>query len=298
MHMFELRELQNFVAVAERLSVSQAAEVVHLSQPALSRQIQALERKLGVLLFERVGKRLILTAEGDDLLKHAATLLDKAQELTNRAYGLQHGHVGLLRVGASPQTIAWLLSPVMADFSAEHPNVDLIFSEGHNDALIDMVENGVVHIGIAAPAPNHNLISRKLFDAKLLTLAPSGDPRGTAKSLSIEDIAAERFIVLKRGFLTRHMFDNACAEASVRPRILLESDSTHTVISLARDGHGFAIVSSSARDTGELNHAIRLVSGGKEIQQPVCALWNPNRYRPASLLSFVELLEKHAHARS
>ncbi|MCK5778656.1 MAG: LysR family transcriptional regulator [Rhodospirillales bacterium] len=296
--MLELRELQNFVAVAERLSVSQAAEVVHLSQPALSRQIQALEKKLGVLLFERVGKRLVLTAEGDDLLKHAASLLDMAQDFTNRAYGLKQGHVGLLRVGASPQTIAWLLSPVMAEFNATHPNVELIFSEGHNDALIDMVENGVIHIGIASPSPNHNLVSRKLFDAKLLTMPPPGDPRAKARSLSIEDIAAERIIVLKRGFLTRHMFDNACAEAGVRPRILLESDSTHTVTSLAHDGHGFAILSSSARDTGELDNAVVLASAGREIHQPVSALWNPNRYRPASLLTFVEYLEKHAAARS
>ncbi len=294
--MLELRELRNFVAVAERLNVSQAAEVINLSQPALSRQIQGLERKLGVALFERVGKRLILTAEGDDLLMHAAVLLDQAQNLTNRAYGLQQGHVGLLRVGASPQTIAWLLSPVMAEFSRLHPNVELIFSEGHNDALIDMVDNGGIHIAVASPAPNHNLVSRELFQAKLLALMPPGHRLIGSKSLSIDQIADERFIVLRRGFLTRHMFENACAEASLRPRILLESDSTHTVISLAQDGHGVAILSSSAQNTRYLDKAISLTSGHREIMQPVSALWNPNRYRPASLMALVELLEKHAQA--
>lgn len=294
--MLELRGLQNFVAVAERLSVSRAAEVVNLSQPALSRQIQALERQLGVALFERVGKRLILTAEGDDLLRHAAQLLDQAQALTNRAYGMQLGHIGLLRVAASPQTIAWLLSPVMAEFHRLHPNVELIFSEGHNEALIDMVENGGIHIAVAATSPNHNLISRALFNANLLVLCPPGSPHADAKSLNIKQIADERFIVLKRGFLTRHMFDNACAEAGVRPRILLESDSTHTVMSLAQDGHGYAILSSSARDTPEIKRAVTMVSGDQEIHEPVSALWNPNRYRPACLLAFVDLLEKHAKA--
>lgn len=296
MNMLELRELRNFVVVAERLNISQAAEVVHLSQPALSRQIQALERKLGLALFERVGKRLLLTAEGDDLLKHSALLLDQAQELTNRAYGLQQGHVGLLRVGASPQTIAWLLSPVMAEFNKLHPNVELIFSEGHNDALIDMVENGVIHIGIAAPAPNHNLVNRELFRAKLLALLPPSHRLNGKKTITIDEIADERFIVLKRGFLTRHMFEFACAEAGVRPRILLESDSTHTVISLAQDDHGVAVLSSSAQNTRQIAQAITLSSGHRDIQEPVSALWNPNRYRPACLMTFVALLEKHAKA--
>jgi len=292
--MFEIRELQNFVAVAERLNISKAAEAVNLSQPALSRQIQSLERKLGVALFERVGKRLYLTAEGDDLLMHAAQLLDQAQALTNRAYGLQQAHVGLLRVGASPQTIAWLLSPVMKEFNHLHPNVELIFSEGHNDALLDMVENGAVHVVVAAPSSNHTLVSRELFQAKLLALMPPGSRYAKMPTISVDQIANERFIVLRRGFLTRHMFENACAEAGIRPKVLLESDSTQTLVSLAQDGHGIAILSSSARDTPLIKKTIPFVSDNREIKEPVCALWNPNRYRPASLPAFVSLLEKHA----
>lgn len=292
--MLELRELQNFVAVAERLNVTSAAKAVHLSQPALSRQIQALEKKLGVALFERVGKRLILTAEGDDLLKHASLLLDQAQVLINRAYDLEQGHAGLLRVGASPQTIAWLLSPVMAEFNYQHPNVELIFSEGHNEALVELVENGGVHIAVASPAQNHNLVGTPLFQAGLFAFLPPDDPRGRKKSLNIEQLSEDRFLVLRRGFLTRQMFDQACVDASVRPRILLESDSTHTLISLARDGHGIAILSSSARDTEDIKRAVPIVSAEGEICRPVSAIWNPNRYRPASLPAFAEMLEKHA----
>jgi len=292
--MLELRELQNFVAVAERLNVSSAAKAVHLSQPALSRQIQSLERKLGVALFERVGKRLLLTAEGDDLLKHSSLLLDQAQALINRAYDLEQGHAGLLRVGASPQTIAWLLSPVMAEFNQQHPNVELIFSEGHNEALVELIENGGVHIAVASPAQNHNLIGAPLFDAGLFVFMPPDDPRCRKKSLNIEQIAEDRFLVLRRGFLTRQMFDQACVDAGVRPRILLESDSTHTLISLARDGHGVAILSSSARDTEDIKQAVPLISSAGKIRRQVSAIWNPNRYRPASLPAFAEMLEKHA----
>lgn len=292
--MLELRELQNFVAVAERLNVTSAAKAVHLSQPALSRQIQALERKLGVALFERIGKRIILTVEGDDLLKHASTLLDQAQTLINRAYDLEQGHVGLLRVGASPQTIAWLLSPVMAEFQRQHPNVELVFSEGHNEALVEMVENGSVHIAVASPAQTHNLVGTPLFQAGLFAFLPPEDPRRQIKTLTMDQLADDRFLLLRRGFLTRQMFDLACSAARVRPSILLESDSTHTLISLARDGHGIAILSSSARDTEDIKQAVPLVSSEGEFLRTVSAIWNPNRYRPASLPVFAKMLEKHA----
>jgi DNA-binding transcriptional LysR family regulator len=293
-NLIELRELQYFVAVAERLNVSTAAKAVHLSQPALSRQIQSLERKLNVALFERVGKRLLLTTEGEDLLLHASELLDQAQAFLNRAYGLEHGHVGLLRVAASPQTIAWLLSPVMARFSKAHPNVSLIISEGHNDGLLELVEHGSAHLAIASPGANSQLVARKLFTARLFAILPPGHPCAGATSLPLESIADGTFLLLRRGFLTRRLFDQACAAHNIRPKVLLESDSTHTLISLATDGHGVAVVSSSAGYTREMEHAVPLVSTLCETAADVSAVWNPNRYRPASLPALLALLEQTA----
>lgn len=295
--MLELKELQNFVAVAERLSVSGAAKVVHLSQPALSRQIQALERKLGVTLFERIGKRLVLTAEGDDLLMHSAQLLDQAQALINRAYGLEHGQVGLLRIGASPQTISGLISPTMTEFARHFPNVNLVISEANNDDLVELVENGGVHMAIASRSNSSSLVGRELFKAELFAVLPEDHSAKGKRMIDIKELADERFLVLKRGFLTRQLFDHACAAVGIRPRIMLESDSTHTILSLARDGHGIAVVSSSAREVHQLDNSVALVSAGQTISDMVFALWHPNRYRPASLPAFVDLLEIYADFR-
>ncbi len=295
--MFELRELRNFVAVAERRNVSAAARVMNISQPALSRQIQALERKLGVQLFERIGKRLILTAEGEDLLLQASDLLDRAQALVNHAYGLERGHSGLLRVAASPQTIAWLLSPVMAAFRQIHPRVDLIVSEGHNDELVEMVEHGAVHLSVAWLGVNAKMVGQHLFSAQLQAILPPGHPC-TSPTVTIADLANDNLLVMRRGFLTRHLFDQACAAHKVRPKVLLESDSTHTVCALARDGHGVAIVSSSARNTNELNNAVPIRSDLCRTHAQVSAVWNPSRYRPASLTAFIDLLAEHCRARA
>ena len=236
--MLELRELRNFVAVAECLNITSAANAVNLSQPALSRQIQALEKKLGVALFERVGKRLVLTAEGADFAAQASELLERAQDLMHRARQSEPEQSGALRIGASPQTTAWLLSPAMARFRTIHPKVDLMVSEGNNDELVDMVEHGAAHMVVANLGISNILVGQPLFSAQLFAVLPPAHRFATMRSITIDDIARDPMMVMRRGFLTRHLFEQTAAAHGVRPRIVLESDSTQTLAALAHDGHG------------------------------------------------------------
>lgn len=295
--MLELKELRNFVAVAERLNISSAANAVNLSQPALSRQIQALEKKLGVDLFERVGKRLVLTAEGADLAANAAELIERAQDLVERTTRREPQHSGTLRIGASPQTIAWLLSPAMARFRADHPKVDLMVSEGHNDALVEMVEHGAVHLVVANLGISNILVGHPLFSAQLFAVLPPRHPRRSKASLTIDAIAEEPMMVMRRGFLTRHLFEQVAAAHGVRPRIVLESDSTQTLAALAQDGHGVAIVSSSAQNISQMRNAVPIRSDICQTSAEVSALWNPKRYRPAGVSHFLEVLADVAATR-
>ena len=288
--MLELRELRNFVAVAERLNITSAANAVNLSQPALSRQIQALEKKLGVELFERVGKRLVLTAEGADLAAQASELLERAQDLMHRATQNEPEQSGALRIGASPQTTAWLLSPAMARFRTIHPKVDLMVSEGNNDELVDMVEHGAVHMVVANLGISNILVGQPLFTAQLFAVLPPDHRCTKLSAITIDDIASEPMMIMRRGFLTRHLFEQTAAAHGVRPRIVLESDSTQTLAALAHDGHGVAIVSSSAQNISEIRNAVMLRSDICQTSAEVSALWNPKRYRPAYVSRFLEAL--------
>mgnify|MGYP000572025644 CR=1 FL=1 len=288
--MLELKELRNFVAVAERLNITSAANSVNLSQPALSRQIQALERKLGVALFERIGKRLVLTAEGADLAAQASELLERAQDLVHRAARNEPEQSGTLRVGASPQTISWLLSPAMARFRIVHPKVNLLVSEGNNDALVEMVEHGAVHMVIANLGISNILVGQPLFAARLFAVLPPGHACSGLPNIEINAIADDPMMVMRRGFLTRHLFEQVAAAHGVRPRIVLESDSTQTLAVLAQDGHGVAVVSSSARNIPEFRNAVRIRSDICQATAEVSALWNPKRYRPAYFSRFLETL--------
>src|SRR5262245_64957624 len=117
----ELRHLRYFVSVAEAGSVSKAALQVHISQPAVSRQIRDLEAELGVLLFVRVGRRIELTAHGEDLLKRSEDVLAQAASLVEHARTLGGGLTGVLRIGATPQAIQAGLADFVPNLTRAQP---------------------------------------------------------------------------------------------------------------------------------------------------------------------------------
>ena len=109
-----LRYLRTFVAIAEAGTMARAGARLNVSQPAASRQILALEAELGVRLFDRIGRRLRLSSEGEDLLRQSRRLLMEAELLNERARTLKGGHTGILRVGATPMVIENTLSPFLS----------------------------------------------------------------------------------------------------------------------------------------------------------------------------------------
>ena len=113
----DLRHARTFVTVADLGTVSKAAARLHIAQPALSRQIRDLEQELGLKLFDRVGRRLVLTGEGEQLLGDCRGLLNCASSIGERAQQLRRGDAGILKVAASPQfiegTLSWFLVSLM-----------------------------------------------------------------------------------------------------------------------------------------------------------------------------------------
>src|SRR5215470_12256694 len=121
----ELRHLRYFAAVADAGSVSDAARRLHLTQHALSRQIQDLERDFACRLFDRIGRRIVLTKDGDEILGRARRLLADAEALRERARALAGGETGVLRVGAPPQFIEAAMPKVLTRYASAYPGVEV-----------------------------------------------------------------------------------------------------------------------------------------------------------------------------
>jgi Transcriptional regulator len=144
----DLRRLRTFVAVVELGTVSKAALHLHISQSALSRQISDLEQELRVRLFDRVGRRLVLTAIGEDLMEDCRSVLRHVRSLGERAELLRRGDSGVLKVAASPQMIESILSTFLPRYAVRFPNVQVRLTEALGPAQVALLERGEVHLGI------------------------------------------------------------------------------------------------------------------------------------------------------
>src|SRR5262245_66659397 len=121
----DLRRLRSFVTVVEQGSVSKASLQLHISQPGLSRQIQELQEELGLRLFERIGRRLVLTAEGEQLLGNCRSVLGQVGLLSEQAHLLKRGDTGTLKVAASPMQIETTLSSFLQRYAQSSPSAQI-----------------------------------------------------------------------------------------------------------------------------------------------------------------------------
>lgn len=296
--MFDLRALSLFASVAETRNISRAAEINHLSQSALSRQIQALEEALSFSLFDRSAKRLLLTAEGESLLPRVQALLAHANELAQHIGLSAQGQTGLLRIGATPQTIESLLSRGLVSFRKARPSVEVRLQEGSNEQLIELVELGKVHVAIANLPQHSNLDGEELFRSTV-TAVLLRDHKLAAKSrLDVRDLRGASLLLPGEGFTTRALFDSACARAEVRASVVFESSSTHTLSALAEAGHGIAIVSSAAYESVSRKCvSVPLSERGRALEQSISVIWNPRAHKSGLISAFVEHMRRVTRGR-
>ena len=138
----DLRHLRTFVTVAELGTVSKAALRLRIAQPALSRQIVDLEQELGFKLFDRVGRRLVLSAEGEQLLGNCRNLLGHARSLTDQAQQIRGGDRGLLKVSASSHLIESVFSTFLHRYAERYPNVQVKTIEAIGFEILALIERG------------------------------------------------------------------------------------------------------------------------------------------------------------
>src|SRR5262249_35170593 len=143
----ELRHLRYLVGVVDAGGVRSAARRLNLSQPTLTRQLHDLQTDLGVRLFGRAGRRLVLTHEGQEMLRLSRRLLGDVDALRDRARALGDG-ASPLRVGAPQQIMENLLPQVVARYRRRHPAVELTLAEEGTDRLVPLVEEGALHLAI------------------------------------------------------------------------------------------------------------------------------------------------------
>lgn len=292
----DLRRLQTFVAVAELGTVSKAAVQLRIGQPALSRQISDLQHQLGLRLFDRVGRRLILTVQGEQLLVDCRRVLTDLNRVSEQADMLRRGNGGVLKVLAPPHTIESVLSGFLPRYAQSFPHIQVKVTEALGPEQPSLLERGEAHIGIRIdPGDDPRFETRVLQSADVLAVGAASIELGKAGVITIETLASYP-LLLPSGYSVRRLFDAACCLAKVHPKIVLESRASHTLLTLAEAGQGVAIVPSLQRTDRYKVRVARIAHGGKLIRESVAIQWDSRRPLPPYVSTFCEHLARYMHA--
>ncbi|HKW38746.1 MAG TPA: LysR family transcriptional regulator [Burkholderiales bacterium] len=290
----DLRRIRTFVTVAEVGTVSRAASRLHVAQPALSRQIARLEDELGVRLFDRAGRRLLLTGEGEQLLSDCRGLLNSARALGERAQVLRRGEVGILRVSASPHLIEGAFPELLRRYAGRYPNVQVRLSDVVGPDAFAMLERGEIHLtqGLASALPSDDprFAGYPLAPMEMLAASHPRLKLGKGGAIEIDRLAPYPLLQATTEFLMRRHFDAACRMAGFTPNYILECRSPHALLALAEAGHGVAIIPSALRVNRYRLRRMRVLYRGKPIDEPLAMIWDRRRALPAYAKAFCEML--------
>jgi LysR family cyn operon transcriptional activator len=288
----DLRHLRYFVAVADAGGFSKAAARLRVSQPALWRQVRQLEQDLGVRLFERLGRHVRITGQGEDLLAQGRDLLARAESLGERARAFGAGRTGVLRLGATPQTLE-SLAGFLARWGRSSPGVSLRLIEDGGTQLLERLEAGELHLALTL-AGDPRFRGRLLFPIRLLAVIPAGHRLVRRRTVDVADLVQEGLLLLRPGFSSREWFDAACRAVHARPRVLLESGAPNTLIALAREGFGITVVPSTVRFARARVRPVPILHAGASLGRWMAANWDPRRFHAPYAERFVESLAAYA----
>jgi len=237
------RQLTAFHTVARLGSVSLAADELHLTQPAVSIQIAALEASAGTPLLQRTGRGIRLTEAGELLAGYANRIVDLWREAGEEMATLQGVFTGTLRVGTIT-TAEYLLPPLLVSFIRERPKVKIKLQVGNRDEIVRMLAGQEIDIAIMGRPPSELKTDARTFARHPMAfLAAPSDPLMAMKNLTLADIAETRILVRERGSGTRTTVERVFREHALPLRIGSELSSNEAIKRMCAAGFGVAFLS-------------------------------------------------------
>jgi DNA-binding transcriptional LysR family regulator len=277
----DLRQLSYFVAVAEEGQFTRAAARVSVAQPAVSAQIRRLERELGEALFHRDRRAVTLTGAGEALLPHARAALAAAERGRDTLASLRGILHGRLRVGVAGP-VDHRLAEALGDFHRAHPAVEISFTQEHNEPLLEAVANGDVDaaiVGIGAQAIPPRVGTRLVATEPLVLAVRRGDPLSNRRTVTVAQLRDQPMITLVRGSGLRTVLENACRDAGFAPQITAETGELDSLVELAAEGLGIAVLPRSAVDGADVG-VVRI--SRPRLERRTALAWNHDATSPAA----------------
>ena len=264
-----IRHLRYFLAVAEAGSFSRAADRLGISQPSVSQQMRDLEASLRVSLFQRRGKRILLTSSGLIFQQHARAMLRQLETFLQDLNHGTHELRGSLHLGVIPVLNVPLIPELLGVFSTAHPAVSLVIEEISSTEIETALEEGKMDVGLGfLTRHSPNLRYERLCSEEFALIVPQSHPWSKRRTVNFTDLHQQRLLQLTDSFVMRRMTDEICRKHQVRPRTVAEINSIETLLRSLAPLQAAALMPKIAlRGRDGLNvKAIRLKGKGLAVE--------------------------------
>ena len=287
----EIRQLRYMVALAEERSFTRAAMREHIAQPALSQQIQRLEREVGLALVERTTRRVTITEAGELLVARARRILAELASAHDELESLRGFEAGRVTVGAMHTMGPVDVSAALASYHERHPFVDLSVREHSSEELADLLrvdQLDLAFLSVTERIESHGLALHQLVSEELVAAIP-GDHRLAGRDrIRMGELAGEQFISFREGARLRELLVEGAHQTGFQPNIKFESNESHRIRGLVARGLGVAILPRS--DAVAPGPPVAIASLMQpELSRDITLAWRADRRHSPAATEFLAL---------
>ena len=287
----ELRHLRYFLAVAEALHFTRAAESLGMSQPTLSQQIRELERELGSPLFDRIGRSVRLTEAGEVFRRHAVRAVREVETGQAAVADLRGLNQGTLRVGVTHSFSAALIPRTVASFRKQYPGIAVVIEKTSGRAIEQALVAGTLDLGIAfAPTETSEVVAETLFEEEVVLIVAQNHGLARRKSITLAELDELPLVLPTRAFATRRLIDDRLQESQVHPRIVVEMNDIDGLLEIVRLGTGATVLSRRAAADSRDLALIRITE--PQMARTAALLWHREAYRTTASIAFAGLIRE------
>ena len=269
-----LNQVEGFLEIARQGTLSQAAAVLHVTQPGLTARIQSLEDELGTRLFIRGRRGMELTDAGRAFLPYAERSLSALQEGATYLHELERGGTGELVLGAAPAVSTYVLPALLLRFTERHPGVRLTVRTGHSEQIVEMALQREIDLGLSRELNHPDIESRVLYQDQLVLVADRGHPFAMRDTVDIEELSRARLIMFDRTSSYYELTSALFRTAGVAPNGVMELDNIDAAKQMVGHGLGVALLpytSVAAELADGRLHAVD-IDGAAPIRRSIVAI--------------------------
>lgn len=289
----EFKQLRTFVEVARAGGFTPAAQTLHISQSAVSKQVAQLEHNLGTPLFDRLGSHVRLTAAGTVVLQRAEGMLRLQQELLSELDDLSQLTRGELRLGLPLLGSDALFASLFAEYRRRYPNIQVQLLEGGSLVVEQAVLSGELELGGSLTPKNPTFAYQPFCDEPLDALLPADHPLAEDGSVRLEQLSETPFLLYQRSFVLNDRLLQACQQLGFTPKEGGRSGQSDFLVALVAAGQGVVLLPSVVARGLVRPGVMRLkLIAPEDLRWDIAFIWREGAYLSRAAQAWLELLRE------